>query len=208
MSNLFAQTPVIVSYYTKNTPYEKEVEGLINSCKEFGIEYCIEGIASKGSWEANCAMKPNFIREKFKELQRPLLWVDADAVFLQPIKFEEFMFADLSFLQYENHKDPRFSVNAATVYINATDRGLEALNLWCEYSEKIWQLEKKCLPFQDQVSLYFMTFSHPHLSIAKLPVQYCKIFDQNLAGIDPKEIVIEQRQASRRFHKKKIDLHH
>lgn len=203
MCNLFAQLPIVVSYYTKNTPYEKEVEGLIDSCKQFGIEYWIEGIESKGSWEENCAVKPHFIREKFTQLQRPVLWVDADAVFLRPMQFEEFMFADLAFLRDEKHTDPRFCINSATVYINATEKGLEALNLWCAYSEKIWQLEQKCLPFQDQVSLYFMTFSHPYLSAAKLPIQYCKIFDLILEGIDPQEIVIEQRQASRRLHTRK-----
>ena len=106
------------------------------------------------------------------------------------------------FYKDEQQQDPRICINSATVYVNATDQGFKALDLWCTYSEKIQEAEKKCISFQDQLSLYFMTSSHPIFSIKQLPIQYCKIFDHALKGIDPKEIVIEQRQASRRFHKK------
>jgi hypothetical protein len=200
--SIFAQLPLIVSYYTKNTPYEQEVQTLIKSCDQFGIEYSIDAIESFGSWEENCAFKPFFLRKKLETLQRPILWVDADAVFLRPMEFEEFMFADLSLLK-DSGTDPRFSVRSGTVYINSTEKGLEALKLWCSYSEKIWEMEKKVLPFQDQASLYFTLLSKPPISISLLPLKYCAIFDEELKDLAKEEVVIEQRQASRRFHSKK-----
>lgn len=200
--SVFAQLPLVVSYYTKNTPYEQEVQGLIKSCEQFGIEYSIDAIENLGSWEENCAFKPFFLKKKLEDLQRPILWVDADAVFLRPMEFEEFMFADLSLLK-DSGTDPRFCVRSGTVFINATEKGLEALQIWCSYSEKIQAVEKKVLPFQDQVSLYFTLLCKPAISISLLPLKYCAIFDEKLESLSAQEVVIEQRQASRRFHTKK-----
>src|SRR3989339_1259858 len=145
LNHLF-QIPLIVSYYTKNTPYEKEVENLIHSCKKFNIECHVEGIENKGTWEENCAFKPYFMKEKMKEFQRPLLWVDADAVFLQGLKFEDFMFSDLVFYYDLSIKDPRFSAFAGTIYVNATEGGVASLDLWCHYSDKIIKAEEKVPP--------------------------------------------------------------
>lgn len=202
MSSLFAELPIVVSYYTKNTPYEEEVQGLIESCHTFGIEYCIEGIEDRGNWEENCAIKPYFIKEKLLELKRPLLWVDADAVFLQKMQFEEFMFFDLSIFK-EEKKDPRFCVRSGTVYINATEKGIQAAESWCNFSEKVQKLDQKTQSFQDQVSLYFTFLSTPSSSFANLPLAYCSIFDEKKEELPSDQVVIEHRQASRRFHTKK-----
>lgn len=199
MSAFFSELPLVVSYYTKGTPYEEEVKYLKDSCEKFKIEYHIEGILDKGSWEENCAIKPYFMRDKMRQFQRPLLWVDADAVFVQPMQFEEFMFTDLSLLKYQNEEDFRVCVNAATVYVNATEGGLKALDLWCGYTESIKKTAGMAPAFVDQVSLYLVLSSKPPLSISLLPLRYCKIFDHSAIGIDSKEVVIEQRQASRRF---------
>ncbi len=206
--------PLIVSYYTKDTPYEKEVESLIDSCKGQGLEYHIEGIEDRGSWEANCAYKPYFMREKMKEFQRPLLWVDADAVFLQNLQFEEFMFSDLAFyydpIDYyydPTIQDPRFSAFAGTVYVNFTEGGLAGLDLWCRYSDDILKAAGKETPYSDQASLHFIRLSKPAFSIAKIPITHAKIFDQLVNGLDRNQIVIEHNQASRRFKKSKGKEH-
>jgi len=204
--SLFAQLPTVVSYYTKNTPYEKEVLNLIASCEEFGIDYLIEGVEDGGSWEKNCALKPHFLQEKFRQLGKPVLWVDADAVFLRPMEFEEFMFCDLAVFFDEKQTDPRFKVRAGTLYVNGNQKGLEALELWRCQSEKIRRFEERDLPFQDQVGLYFSVLANPGIRIGNLPLKYCKVFDEDSGKIDPSEVVIEHRQASRRFHTKKDDM--
>lgn len=194
MSAFFSELPLVVSYYTKGTPYEEEVKYLKASCDKFKIECHIEGVSDKGTWEENCAIKPYFMKDKMLQFQRPLLWVDADAVFVQPLQFEEFMFKDLALLKYQDETDFRISVNAATVYVNATEGGLLALDLWCGYADSIKKAKEKAPAFMDQVSLYLVFCSNPPLSISLLPLRYCKIFDQSAEGA-----VIEQRQASRRF---------
>ena len=202
--SLFSQIPLVISYYTKNTPYEKEVEYLIDSCKRFDIEYHIEGIEDRGSWEENCSFKPYFMKEKMKEFQRPLLWVDADAVFLQPLCFEEFMFADMALRYDPEIEDFWFSVSGGTIYMNATEGGLASLDLWCHYSDEIIKKAGKAPPYSDQTSLYFALLSRPSIHFVQLPVIYVKIFDCFINGLDPKDVVIEHNQASRRFRKEEL----
>ena len=61
--------PLVISFYTKNTPYEAEVQNLIDSCRRFDLPHQIEGVESFGSWEMNCAFKPYFILKQLKQLQ-------------------------------------------------------------------------------------------------------------------------------------------
>ena len=168
----FSQLPLVVSYYTKGTPYEDEVKDLVSSCERFELEHCIEGVADLGSWEKNCAFKPYFMQKKMERYKRPLLWVDADAVFLQPLSFEEFMFSDVALVRNLLQTDPRFCVNAGTVYINSTRQGMQSLALWCRYAKMIEQEENAVLAFQDQVSLHFAVLATPVSCIGNIPKSY------------------------------------
>ena len=199
MAVFFSQVPLVVSFYTKGTPYEEEVKSLEESCKQFGIEYHIEGVETRGSWEENCAYKPYFMREMMQKFSRPLLWVDADAVFLKPLLFEEWMFADLSLVKSKKkEKDIRFQIASGTIYVNATEGGIKSLESWCQFADKIREGEGKAPRFMDQASLSLVLLSNPPIKIDQLPWAYCKIFDKE-EGLDCGDIVIEQRQASRRF---------
>ena len=48
---------IVVSFYTENTIYEKEVEDLRTSCEILGIEHFIQPRKDLGCWEKNCAQK-------------------------------------------------------------------------------------------------------------------------------------------------------
>lgn len=198
MTTLF-QLPLVVSYYTKDTPYEREAQKLIRSCEQFGIEYLIEGLDDRGSWESNCAIKPRFLERKMHSLQRSLLWVDADAIFLKPMQFEEFMFADMALSYAPLIKDPRFCVATGTVYVNSTEGGISGLRLWCSYLEEIHRRSGQAVAFADQASLYFVIRSNPSFSCAALPATYLKIFDHPVDNLNSADIVIEHHQASRKW---------
>ena len=76
------QLPVIVSHYTIDTPYQKEVEKLRASLERFQLEHWIQGIESLGSWRYNS----NYCAQQIKDALgrfpgRNILRVDADAVF-------------------------------------------------------------------------------------------------------------------------------
>ncbi len=188
----------VICFYTPNTPYQQEVKQLQTSCEQFGIPIEVEPLESKGSWEANVAMKPPFILEKLEKSSEPLLWVDADAVFLQKPDFTPFLEVDFAvrFMQaFQNRKE--HAINAATIFINQTEEAKNLVRAWVKRSE---ELSKDRVPaFVDQIALYEVLLENKEAKVLPLPVSYCKIFDLDTFFINDDEVVIEQRQASRRY---------
>lgn len=74
----------VVSFYT---PQYREVMDahLLRSLHSrigfpsFHTNYRIEARPSRGSWVANCAIKPEYLRERFDDHASPMLWLDVDA---------------------------------------------------------------------------------------------------------------------------------
>jgi len=69
---------IVVCYYTDDN-YLKEADRLVRSLKKFNVEYVLRKREHLDSWLKNCHQKPKFLREMFEELQRPLLYMDADS---------------------------------------------------------------------------------------------------------------------------------
>lgn len=75
---------MIISYYTKNTPYEAEInEKLRPSLEKFKLEYDIQGIEDLGSWQKNTGYKCQFIKTMLLKHKKPVVFLDADAVILE-----------------------------------------------------------------------------------------------------------------------------
>ncbi len=187
----------VISFYTENTPYEQEVIDLKQSCENFGLDLEAARLPSKGSWEANVAMKPSFILEKLKTTDVPLLWVDADSAFLQKPDFTQFAGVDFSvrFMQVFR-EDPRHALNAATLFINKTEAAKKLVEMWVKRSNEL--CANGPVAFVDQIALFDVLLLNKEAKVLPLPVSYCKIFDQDQFFIDDDQVVIEQRQASRR----------
>ncbi|MEN9343780.1 MAG: hypothetical protein RLZZ453_567 [Chlamydiota bacterium] len=193
------QTPLIISFYTENTPYQLEVLNLISSCREHGLEFEVQALSCRGSWELNCAQKPLFIRDKLKEKKRPLLWVDADAIFRKPPDFSHLKPFDFSVREVLYHlHDRRFRFQASTLFINYTESALCFADKWASHCQKKIE-ENRELAFLDQTSLYDLLPQEQSLCIGSLPLAYCKVFDTDAPLINQEEVVIELFQASRRF---------
>lgn len=188
-------SPIVICFYTLDTPYEQEVLNLITSCKKWGVELFVEGIKSRGAWETNCNHKPTFILEKLERFERPIFWADADSLFLQKPDFELFLPYDISVRKMEIFQnDPRFLFNTASFFANYNAQTIGFLKAW----------EKMCVasstPFQDQLSLFtLLSQSSQPLRFFPMPVAYCKIYDIDRFFINDENVVLEQAQASRRY---------
>lgn len=195
--------PLVISFYTKETGYQLEVQNLIESCRLFEIESHIEGIPSFGSWELNCSYKPFFIHQKLKEFKRPLFWVDADGVFVQKPRFLPQFNADLSVRSHEEYPPNHPSrVITSGIFINYTEPAVRIIRSWAEECRRQITHPDRNEEFWDQIALRDVLLREDHGAVvAPLPLSYAKIVDHPL---DEKEIldpVIEQYQASRRFKK-------
>ena len=192
--------PLIVSFYTIDTPYEDEVKYLVDSCEAFGLEYKIEGIPSAGSWEMNCAFKPLFILKKLEELNRPLLWVDADAVFVQRPEYLKVFSADLGVRMYDCPDDHRSRIVSSTVFINSTEASKWVVRLWAEECLLMLQKKDRKEEVWDQDALRSVLFTKDHgAAYEPLPLSYSKIIGHPEDERKCENPVIIQNQASRRY---------
>jgi hypothetical protein len=188
--------PLVISFYTVNTPYEQEALNLKASCEEWGLKYCIEGMPSRGTWEKNCGIKPHFILEKMEQLQQPVLWVDADAVFLKKPSFDLFQGYDFSvrIMEFIPWRNPS-KVMSGTIYVDYTPPGLDLLRRWAKNCDRRLKKDGR---IWDQYVLRELILREKKAKILPLPVAYCKIYDLDILFIQQEHVVIEHYQASRR----------
>ena len=192
--------PLVISFYTKDTPYEEEVQNLLASCRRFDIEHSVQGIPSTGSWEMNCAFKPLFILQKLQEHKRPLLWVDADAVFVQKMQSLEVFSKDVAVRMYECPDDHPSRIVSATVFVNATNNARNVVQLWAEECLFLLQDKERTKEMWDQDALRRVLFTKEHQAdFASLPKEYSKIEGHPEDERDCPFPVIIQNQASRRY---------
>jgi hypothetical protein len=189
--------PLIISYYTEETPYQFEALSLIQSCRNFEIEAEIVGVPARKSWAHNCALKPFFIRDKFHEHKRPLFWIDVDAHFLQKPDFSEMRRWDMGVREMKCMAHvQRFRYISGSLFFNYNTRVSDFLDGWCDRTARALKQEEDpvCL---DQISLADLIESGIEISIYPLPVAYAKIFDLDAKLIAQEDVVIEHHQASR-----------
>ena len=59
------------------------------------MEYVVCGYESRGSWVANCAIKPEFVAEMLEIYSEDLLYVDADAILHRSVHELDHVIADI-----------------------------------------------------------------------------------------------------------------
>ncbi|MBX3385409.1 MAG: class I SAM-dependent methyltransferase [Phycisphaeraceae bacterium] len=191
------EAPIIVSFYTTGTPYEREVRGLIESCRALNLPHEITPVNDLGSWERNCAYKARFLSEALHRLRRPILWVDADAVLRAAPSLVDHLSATAragvrADTDFAIHRVDGWEFASGTLFFNNTPLAAELLSRWtrlCESDPAVW----------DQVHLahaWEQTVADRPLTTAWLPQTYTKIFDRPAESSLPP--VVEHFQASRR----------
>jgi FkbM family methyltransferase len=178
------QEPVFICFYTRDTAYEALAMRLRDTLDAFGLDHRIVGIDSLGAWEHNCAYKAGFVRDQWRALGRPVVWLDADATIeADPVLLRR-CGADFAICKYAG-----WEFASGTLFFNATPAAGRLLDRWverCEADPLIW----------DQMHLdaaWVDIASREPLITQWLPEPYLHIFDE--AGQAP--AVITHWQASR-----------
>ncbi len=181
----------LISFYTKNTIYEKEIEDLISSCKALQIDHYIEAREDLGCWEKNCSQKPLFIYECLKRFKEPLLWVDADGIVL---KKPDLNLKDFDLGLYFNNIKTRHARNA-TIYVSPTTASEQFLSLWHRTLLKLNARPNKKFTPDQPVMISLIRKQAIPLKIGELPLEYMQIFDRDQIPLE--KTVILHFQASR-----------
>ncbi len=190
--------PTIVSYYTENTGYEKEIEGLIASCKKFDLPYSFDPIPNFGSWEKNCSFKPKYLQKKLSDLQRPILWLDADAIVYQKPTLFETLDADIALRIVDELPDNHPSkMISGTVFVNNTPEALQLLKEWDEETELLFKDDPT---LWDQVTLCNVIQKSSAI-VYPLDVRYYQVYNRIDNEETLKKSIIIHFQASRTLKK-------
>jgi hypothetical protein len=190
--------PTVVCFYTPNTGYEKEVEGLIASCKKFDLPYSIDPIPNFGSWEKNCCFKPKYILKKLLDLKRPILWLDADAVIAQKPALFENLEADIALRVVKDLPDDHPSkMISGTVFVNYTLKAIKAIEDWDKETEALFINDPT---LWDQVSLRNVLLKG-HANVYQLDNRYYQVYNKIEDEKTLDEAIIIHFQASRTLKK-------
>jgi len=177
---------ITVAYCTKGA-YEAEVQKLRESMEKLKLPHQIRVIYSMGTWQKNCLYKPIFIKEMLQKYSKPVLYVDADAVFHKSPELFNTLSADFAVHYFRNAQ-----LASGTLFFNNSVAAFNLLDAWIERNRNYPK-------DRDQDNLQ-RVLEKPgwknRLRIHYLSAEYCKIFDLAPEVKDP---VIEHFQASRRL---------
>lgn len=189
--------PLVISFYTYHSSYQLHAHELQQTCEKFNLSYWIQGINSWGSWELNCCFKPFFILQTLLEKKAPLLWVDADALFVRkPPCLSEFKKDFCIYIDPDLPSNHPSKVRSGTIYANYTQQSIEILEKWIgECSNQLRDPVRK-VEVWDQEALRNILIAQS-LNVGALPLDYIHILHHpNDVKVSLNPIIIH-RQASR-----------
>jgi len=168
----------IISYYTKDTPYDEVAHDyIIPSCKKFNLDCDIVGVDDLGNWQLNTGFKAKFVKEMLLKHKEPVVFIDADG---EVVKHPELLLnipehIDIAyhnfdwFLHWRNKPDQdNFHLLSGTMYFAYNEKVLALIDEWItKVDENIHVWEQKVL--EEIIN------SKTNLHIYKLPAEYCAV---------------------------------
>lgn len=179
--------PIITSYYTKGTGYEKQVENLKDTLRRFNLENDVVGIPDQGDWHRNVYYKPKFIlRMMNKHRGRPIVFVDADAkIRRNPVLFNDFG------CDFACHFHRGRELLSGTLYFGNTKGAHYLVRKWIE-EDKLYPTTH--MPQKNLRAVF--NREKDNIIWKALPVEYCMIFD-SYGHPNKAKTVVEHFQLSR-----------
>jgi len=166
---------IIVSYATKDTPYEDVLDKyLLASVRKLSLPYYVDIVPDLGDWYKNTAFKPRFIMDCLRKFKEDIVFLDADATVEQyPQLFhdipEEYDMA-LHYLDWKAwYHQPSiiFEALSGTLYLRNNNRIADMVTKWAESARASQEWEQKALAK--------VLKENPEVIVYSLPLDYCYI---------------------------------
>ena len=198
---------IIISYFTKNTPYERVMQSrLLPSLVFWKLPYNIQGVPDLGSWQKNTSFKAQFIYDMLLKHKQDVCFIDADATIL---KYPHLLFEipedytlaahklDWNLLWRKQQGNSKREFLSGTMVFKYNDLGLKLAQRYVEECNKSTNWEQKIL---QNIIEY-----NPIYKLYELPPEYCCIImrDGKIPTWYCKNPVILHWQASRVYKNKK-----
>ena len=192
---------IFVSYYTVNTPYEKEAEKLIKSLNKLNLRHDVVGVPNLGNWQANTRFKAKFMLDMLnKHVGSKIVWIDSDAVIhSRPELFEKYD-CDVA-VRWQDFRWRKNECLSGTIYMDNNGKTREICLRWLQSNDAEGP-NAKTFEQWNLGSVIKEMESEGKIKANNLPPEYTFIFD-SMRKIYPKAIpIIEHFQASRKLRNK------
>lgn len=171
-------------FFTEN--YASEAEALRASLEATGTPYFLKRYASRGFWEANTRIKPEFLRDCLRRFPgRNIVYLDADSVVRSPMVLFDDYPADLGVFKAPSGSDMSHPYLTGTLFLRNAPPVHAFTQAWID-------AQGGMLLGVDQDSFTAAMARSPGLRVGELPSSYVKIFDRG-----DETPVVEHFQASR-----------
>lgn len=192
---------IIISYFTKNTPYEEVMDThLLPSLKRWKLNYDIEGIPDLGSWQKNTHVKAEFIKKMLLKHKCPVIFLDADATIEKYPKLFNGMYKyDIAYhsldwyLQWKGISGTKRDILSGTLFLNYNKKVLNFLDKWIKENNKNIRWEQQNM---QEVLKKESLLTYP------LPYEYIvipRMKGELPPNIKKEDIVILHHQVSRQY---------
>ncbi len=175
---------IVCAYYTED--YLSEILKLKESLERFKLDYFIRHYESRGFWEANTRIKPEFLLDCLERFPgRDVVYLDADSMVRAPLElFAEFE-GDIGVFHSPDESYYSHPFLTGTLYLKNNGRVRRFVRDWLG-------AQGKSMLGVDQDGFERAVALNQELKLSPLPASYIKIFDRGR-----QEAVIEHFQASR-----------
>ena len=195
--------PLVIAYYTIDTPYEAEAEVLKLSLESLGYSYSIAGVSNLGSWQKNTQYKAYFIQEMLqKNINKPLLYLDVDAIMVQPPILLDDLKVDIAAVHFANRGIDQLPGNellSGTLWLGNTSKCKEVIKKWIYFNERYPKKLPNGKDAWDQRTLEMAIKQTKDVNFTELPQSYTWITELTqlrCPGLNP---VIMHTRGAKRF---------
>ncbi|NIP35271.1 MAG: hypothetical protein GWN12_10025, partial [Thermoplasmata archaeon] len=152
-----------------DTPYEAEAEVLKASLETVGYSYDIRGVPNQGSWQRNTQLKARFVQHMLASYPgRPLLYLDVDAVMVQPPDLLDGMDADIAAVHFARKAE----LLSGTVWWGNTVQCNRVVRKWIRLNERHPERLPNGKEAWDQRTLALAIKKIEGLRFVELPQEY------------------------------------
>lgn len=166
--------PLVIAYYTVDTPYEAEAEVLKLSLEPLGYSYIVYGVPNLGSWQKNTQYKSLFIKYMLNKFpDQPLLYLDVDAVMVQPPVLLDNLKADVAAVHFANRNE----LLSGTLWLGNTPLCNKMVNEWIRLNEQYPETLPNGKEAWDQRTLEMSIKNIIGINFVELPQEYTFIVE-------------------------------
>lgn len=191
--------PLVIAYYTIDTPYQDEAETLKLSLESIGYSYLVCGVPNLGSWQKNTQYKAHFIRAMLNRFPgKPLLYLDVDAIMVKPPVILDGLKADIAAVHFARQNE----LLSGTLWLGNTKQCNRVINKWIRLNEMYPEKLPNGRDAWDQRTLEMAIKKIPNIQFTELPQGYTYIVELTQRRCPDAEPVILHTRGAKRFKNK------